>query len=92
MFLLEANEETKLPLGVVIGASCGGGFVICLLTVYLIRRYKRRGTRSPRRVSDSMPAEVAFPNPEKYEMKDTTPHEDIIRCEETGIFNKALLE
>ena len=33
-----------------------------------------------------MPVEVAFPNPEKYRLQETTSKEDIVRYEETSMW------
>jgi len=86
------ENETMLPIPVVIGVSCGGAFVLCLVAIFLIRQYKRRGERNPRRAMDSMPSEVAFPDAEKYELKGTKPREDVVFFEEVGFSNKAAME
>ena len=33
-----------------------------------------------------MPAEIAFPNPEKYQLQETASREDIVRYEETSMW------
>ena len=86
---LEPTEESKVPLPLIIGVSFGGIFILAVLSVYLIRYYHRchrRKMRSRRRVLDVMPTEVAFPNPEKYELQETESKEDIVRYEETSMW------
>lgn len=83
---LEPTEESKVPLPLIIGVSCGGIFILAVLSVYLIRYCHRRKMLSRRRVSDVMPTEVAFPNPEKYELQETESKEDIVRYEETSMW------
>ena len=39
------------------------------------------------RASDGMPAEVAFLNPEKYELQETESKEDTVRSEEIPMWN-----
>jgi len=80
------ESETKFPFPVVIGAACGGAFVLCLVTYFVIRQCKREGKENPRRAIDFMPSEVAFPDAEKYELKDTKPRDDV------GFWNKAAME
>ena len=80
------------PIPVVIGVSCGGAFVLCLVAIFLIRQYKRRGERNPRHAMDSMPSEVAVPDAEKYELKGMKPPEDVVFFEEVGLSNKAAME
>ena len=51
-FLFPSSEptkesETKFPFPVVIGAACGGAFVLCLVTYFVIRQCKREGEGKP---------------------------------------------
>ena len=41
---------------------------------------------SQRQVSDGMPAEIALPKPEKYELQETESKGDIIRYEEIAMW------
>lgn len=55
---------------VVIGVSCGGAFLLCLLSVSVTRHYKKRGKKNARHFSDGIPTDATFPNAEKYEMRE----------------------
>ena len=80
------EDKGKVPYPLIIGVSCGGIFFFTLLVIYLIRYCHRRKMVSRRRVSDVMPHEAAFPNPEKYELQETKSKEDIVRYEEIGMW------
>lgn len=80
------EDKGKVPYPLIIGVSCGGIFVFAVLSIYLIRYCHRRKIVSRRRLSGVMPADVAFPNPEKYELQETNSQEDIVRYEEIGIW------
>lgn len=86
------DDETNVHFSVVIGASCGGVFVLCLLAIFVIRQCKRHGKRRGRHASDVMPAEVAFPNAQKYEMEETKSKEDLVYFEECNIWKSATME
>ena len=81
------DDKQKVPYPVIIGVSCGGIFVLALLSIFLIRYCHRRKVVSRGRVSDGMPADVAFPKPEKYELQETESKEDIVRYEEIAMWN-----
>ena len=87
---LEPTEESKVPLPLIIGVSCGGIFVLAVLSIFLIRYCHRRKILSRRRVSDVMPTEVSFPNSEKYELQGTESKEDIVRYEETSVWKNTV--
>ena len=84
---LEPTKEDKdeVPYPIIIGVSCGGIFVLAILSIYLIRQCHRRKMASKRRNSCVIPTEVAFPNPGKYELQETKSKEDIVRYEEIGM-------
>jgi len=82
----EPTEESKVPYPLIIGVSCGGIFVLAVLGIYLIRYCHRSKILRRRRASGVMPAEVAFPKPEKYELQETESKEDIVRYEETSMW------
>ena len=88
----EKGDGRKFPLDVVIGVSCGGAFVLCLLAIFVTRLYQRRVKKKARHFSDGVPEDVPFPNAEKYEMKKKKGEEDIVHIEERGIWNKAAME
>ena len=88
----QKDGESKFPFAVVIGVSCGGAFVLCLLAVFVTRHYKRRAKKNARRFSEGIPADVPFPNAERYEMKKEKGEEDIAYIEEMGIWNKVAKE
>jgi len=95
----EGREKVSLPL--VIGVSCGGAFVLTLIAIFLVRycqqmtKFKNRGS------GDTMPTEVAFPSPEKYELQEIELKEECalygmsgfsgepVPTEEVGIQNAA---
>ncbi|PFX16669.1 Neurogenic locus notch-like protein 2 [Stylophora pistillata] len=87
----DPTEDAKgeLPYPLIIGASCGGIFVILLISICLVRHCQREKRLDRRRISDGMPSEVAFPNQEKYELKDARSKEDIVSFEELGLWKEA---
>ena len=87
-FHTEPTEEDKgkIPYPIIIGVSCGGIFVIIVMSVSLIR-FCNRAKKVRRRYSVVMPAEVPFPNLEKYELQETESKEDVVRYEEIGLSN-----
>ena len=88
---VEPTEEDKgkVPYPVIIVVSCGGIFVLAILSVCLIR-FCNRTKKVRRRCSGVMPTEVPFPNPEKYELQETESKEDVVRYEEIGLWNDAV--
>lgn len=80
------EDEVEVPYTIIIGASCGGIFVLAVLVIYLIRHCHRRKMASRRRDSCVMPTEVAFPSPGKYELQETKSKEIIVGCEEIGMW------
>ena len=74
-----------MSYAVIIGATFGGLLVLALVSICLVRfnKKKKRGFRK-RRCSGVMPSEEAFPNQEKYELKNTKSMENIIYFEEVG--------
>lgn len=76
----------KAPYPIIIGVSCGGVFVLAFLGIYLIRYCHRRKMPSRKLVPGVMPTETAFPNPEKYELQESKPKEDIVRNEEISMW------
>jgi len=84
----EPTEEDrwKVPYPIIIGVSCGGIFVLAILSVCLIR-FCNRAKKVRRRGSGVMPTEVPFPSPEKYELQETESKEDVVRYEEIGLWN-----
>ncbi|XP_078371962.1 von Willebrand factor D and EGF domain-containing protein-like isoform X7 [Oculina patagonica] len=81
--------KQKIPYPVIIGVSCGGVFVLALISICLIRYCHQRKVVTQRRVSDGMPSEMAFPKPEKYELQETGSKEDIVRYEEIAMWNES---
>ena len=79
------EDKGKVSYPIIIGVSCGGIFVLAVLSIYLIRRCHRR-KMSARRNSCVVPSEVAFPNPGKYELEETKSKEDIVKYEEIGMW------
>ncbi|XP_078371975.1 von Willebrand factor D and EGF domain-containing protein-like isoform X3 [Oculina patagonica] len=79
----EEPTKPKISFAVIIGISCGGVFLLALVTVCVIRHCQRRTNGNRTRVSDGMPAEVSFPKSEKYELE--AKKEDIVRYEEVQI-------
>lgn len=82
----EPTEVSKVPYPLIIGVSCGGIFVLAVLFISLIRSRHRRKILRHRRDSEVMPAEVAFPNSEKYQLQEIASKEDIVRYEETSMW------
>ncbi|XP_022787244.1 protein eyes shut-like [Stylophora pistillata] len=80
------DAKEKLHYPIIIGASCGGIFVIALVSICLVRHCQRQKRLQRRRVSSGMPSEVPFPNQEKYELKETRSKEDIVSFEELGLW------
>ena len=80
------EEKGKVQFSIIIGVSCGGIFVLAVLSVYLIRHCHRRKMASRRRDSWVMPTKVAIRHPEKCELQQTESKEDIARCEEIGMW------
>lgn len=76
-------KEQQFPFKVVVGVSCGGLFILALITIFLVRRCQRRKKAKQRRYLDGMPGDVAFSRAEKYELEDQK--EDIVRYEEVAI-------
>ncbi|XP_022807283.1 von Willebrand factor D and EGF domain-containing protein-like isoform X1 [Stylophora pistillata] len=81
------EDKVKVLYPIIIGVSCGGIFMLAVLSIYLIRHSHRRKMVGCRRNLCGMPTEVAFPNPEKYELQETKSKEDIVRYEEIGMWN-----
>ncbi len=94
----KANDE-NISFLVIIFASCGGVFVLVLISICLIRYCKRQQKHNG--VSDVMAAKVAFPKPEKYDLHVTGSKKDLFRygtldisneadgCQKVGILNDA---
>jgi len=80
------EHEGKVPYPIIIGVSCGGIFVLAVLSIYPIRRCHRRKVASRRHNSCGLPTEVAFPNSGKYELQETKSKEEIVRYEEIGMW------
>ena len=75
------------------GVSFGGLFVLALVSICLIRFCKRdKLVRRNRRHPDVMPSEEAFPDREKYELKNAKYAENIIYFEEVGVWSKTSME
>ena len=72
------DVKEKLPYPLIIGASCGGIFVIVLASICLVRHCHRQERIENRRVSNGMPPEVPHPSPHNYELKETRSKEDIV--------------
>ena len=86
-----ANEANgKVPYPIIIGASCGGIFVLAVLGIYIIRHNHRRKMVSRRHNGGScvMPSEIALPNPVKYELQQTESKEEVAMYEEIGMWTK----
>ena len=83
------DVKEKLPYPIIIGASCGGIFVIVLVSICLVRHCQRQKRLHRRRFSNGMPSEVPFPNQEKYELEETRSKEDIVSYEEQGLWKEA---
>jgi len=78
---------------IIIGVSFGGLFVLALASICLIRFCKRNKlVRRNRSESNVMPPEEAFPNREKYEMKNAKSAENILYFEEGGVWSKTSME
>lgn len=77
-----------MSYAVIIGATFGGLFVLALAAMCLVRLNKKKPMRQKRRGSGVMPYEEAFPNPEKYELKNTKSMENIIYFEEESVWAK----
>ena len=81
----------KMSFAVIIGVSCGGFFIVAFAGICLIRSCQRKHlVHRKMRGSGVMPAEEAFPNPEKYELKSTKAEENIVYCEEVGVWGKGI--
>ena len=80
------DEKEKVPYPLIIGVSCGGIFVLTLLSICLVRYCQRQKRFNRRQGSTLMPSEVSFPKPEKYELKEAQSKEDIVSYEEIGIW------
>ena len=80
------DVKEKLPYPLIIGASCGGIFVIVLASICLVRHCHRQERIENRRVSNGMPPEVPHPSPHNYELKETRSKEDIVNYEELGVW------
>jgi len=85
-------DEEKKSYAIIFGVSLGGGlFVLALASICLIRFCKRNkmGGRN-RRHSGIMPSEEAFPNREKYELKNAKSAEKVIYFEQVGVWSKSM--
>ena len=80
------DVKEELPYPLIIGASCGGIFVIVLASICLVRHCHRQERIENRRVSNGMPPEVPHPSPHNYELKETRSKEDIVNYEELGVW------
>lgn len=76
----------KIPYPLIIGASCGVIFALALVSLCLVRHYRRQKRLHCQRVLNGMPAEVPFPKPEKYELKKAQSKENTVSHEELGIW------
>jgi len=86
-------DDKKINYAIIIGVSFGGLFVLALVSICLIRFCKRNKlVRRNRRHSDVMPSEEAFPDREKYELKNAKSAENIIYFEEVGVSSKLSME
>ena len=85
------DEKQTLSFPVIIGTSCGGLFVVALVSICLIRFCQSKNmSRQRNRGVGFMPSEEAFPDREKYEMGSTKSEENIAHFEEVGIWAKPL--
>jgi len=80
------EDKEKIPYPIIIGVSCGGIFLLAILSICLIR-FCNRAKKVRRKCSGVMPTEVPFPKPEKYELQETESKEDVVRYEEIGLWN-----
>ena len=80
------DVKEKLPYPLIIGASCGGIFVIVLASICLVRHCHRQERIENRCVSNGMPPEVPHPSPHNYKLKETRSKEDIVNYEELGVW------
>ena len=80
------DVKEKLPYPLIIGASCGGIFVIVLASICLVRHCHRQERIENRRVSNGMPPEVPHPSPHNYELKETRSKEGIVNDEGFGVW------
>lgn len=80
------DAEGKLPYPLIIGTSCGGIFVLALVSICLVRYCYSLKKPDRRQVSNGMPSEVCRPNPDKYELKEARFKEDIVSYEELGVW------
>ena len=80
------DVKEKLPYPLIIGASCGGIFVIVLVSICLVRHCHRQGRLDNRRISNGMPPEVPQLSPHSYELKEVRSKEDIVSYEELGVW------
>ncbi|KAJ7351103.1 hypothetical protein OS493_036559 [Desmophyllum pertusum] len=85
------EDEKKIPYTLIIGISCGGAFILALVTICGIRYCQRQHQINRLHASDGMPADVVFSRAETYEMEDTKSKEDIVSYEEIGISNAAAM-
>lgn len=83
------EEKEKIQFPVIIGASCGGAFVISLISICLIRYCQEKKKLRQCPDEDGMPAESMFPNPEKYELQEAESKQDLARFEKSYFPNVA---
>ncbi|PFX12900.1 von Willebrand factor D and EGF domain-containing protein [Stylophora pistillata] len=76
------NVKEKLPYPLIIGTSCGVIFAIAVVSICLIRHCQRQKRLDRRFLSNGMPAEVSFPDPEKYELQEAQSKENNVTYEE----------
>ena len=60
------NDENELGFPIIIGISCGGAFVLLLVIIVLINRYKKRKVSHPR-IQPSLGAEFELTKPKSKE-------------------------
>jgi len=78
------EDKKRIPFPLVIGFSCGGVFVLTLLAIFLVRYCQQRNVEN-RNFGDGMPAEVAFPRPDKYELQGMELKEACLLHEKSGL-------
>ena len=100
IIIVTTKTEPTFPFGLVIGIiGCGGLFLLCIITIYLVRRYQRRKKKKQRRIWDQMPRDDLYPGEEKFELGDkkegigrygeVTISSIEARCEGLGFTNEA---
>jgi len=89
----EEPEDKKINYAIIIGVSFCGLFVVALFSICIIRFCKKnKQVHRNRRHSGVIPPEEAFPDREKYEMKNAKSVENIIYFEEVGVWSKPPME